>query len=160
MDRCRPLPYGSPSILTISWVYIALMGARGLTKATQVAILNANYMAKRLEKYYPVFYSGNARVRRARVYSGLRPFKENSGVEAMDVAKRLMDYGFHAPTVSFPVAGTLDDRADGERSRRPELDRFCEALICDSGGDSRHRGWTAAAHEQSAEECPPYGARR
>ncbi|MCC2640574.1 MAG: gcvP [Nitrospira sp.] len=121
-------PYGSPSILTISWVYIALMGREGLTKATQVAILNANYMAKRLEKYYPVLYSGQRNFVAHEFILDLRPLKESSGVEAMDVAKRLMDYGFHAPTVSFPVAGTLMIEPT-ESEARAELDRFCEALI-------------------------------
>ena len=146
-----------PSILTISWVYIALMGREGLTKATQVAILNANYMAKRLEKYYPVFYTRDARVRRARVYSGLRPFKENSGVEAMDVAKRLMDYGFHAPTVSFPVAGTLMiEPTESEVEGR--VGSILRCVDCDSSRDSRYCGRTAAARNNRAEECPAYGA--
>jgi len=121
-------PYGSPSILTISWVYIALMGREGLTKATTVAILNANYMAKRLEKYYPVLYSGTRGFVAHEFILDLRPLKENSGVEAMDVAKRLMDYGFHAPTVSFPVAGTLMIEPT-ESEVKAELDRFCDALI-------------------------------
>ena len=121
-------PYGSPSILTISWVYIALMGREGLTKATQVAILNANYMAKRLEKYYPVLYSGKRGFVAHEFILDLRPLKESSGVEAMDVAKRLMDYGFHAPTVSFPVAGTLMIEPT-ESEVKAELDRLCEALI-------------------------------
>lgn len=121
-------PYGSPSIVTISWVYIALMGRDGLTKATQVAILNANYMAKRLEKYYPILYRGTAGFVAHEFILDLRQFKETAGVEAMDVAKRLMDYGFHAPTVSFPVAGTLMIEPT-ESESRAELDRFCEALI-------------------------------
>ena len=121
-------PYGSPSILTISWVYIALMGREGLTKATQVAILSANYMAKRLEKYYPVLYSGKRGFVAHEFILDLRPLKESSGVEAMDVAKRLMDYGFHAPTVSFPVAGTLMIEPT-ESEAKAELDRLCEALI-------------------------------
>ncbi len=121
-------PYGSPSILTISWVYIALMGREGLTKATQVAILNANYMAKRLEKYYPVLYSGAQGFVAHEFILDLRPLKDGSGVEAMDVAKRLMDYGFHAPTVSFPVAGTLMIEPT-ESEAKEELDRLCEALI-------------------------------
>jgi glycine dehydrogenase len=121
-------PYGSPSILTISWVYIALMGREGLTKATQVAILSANYMAKRLEKYYPVLYSGKRGLVAHEFILDLRPLKESSGVEAMDVAKRLMDYGFHAPTVSFPVAGTLMIEPT-ESEAKVELDRLCEALI-------------------------------
>jgi glycine dehydrogenase len=125
-------PYGSPSILTISWVYIALMGREGLTKATQVAILNANYMAKRLEKYYPVLYSGTRGFVAHEFILDLRPLKESSGVEAMDVAKRLMDYGFHAPTVSFPVAGTLMIEPT-ESEVKAELDRLCEALIAIRG---------------------------
>jgi glycine dehydrogenase len=121
-------PYGSPSIVTISWVYIALMGRDGLTKATQVAILSANYMAKRLEKYYPVLYTGTSGFVAHEFILDLRPFKETTGIEAMDVAKRLMDYGFHAPTVSFPVVGTLMIEPT-ESETRAELDRFCDALI-------------------------------
>ena len=121
-------PYGSPSILTIPWVYIALMGREGLTKATKVAILNANYMAKRLEKYYPVLYGGARGFVAHEFILDLRPLKERSGVEAMDVAKRLMDYGFHAPTVSFPVAGTLMIEPT-ESEVKAELDRLCDALI-------------------------------
>ena len=121
-------PWGSADILTISWVYIAMMGAQGLTLATQLAILNANYMAERLKKHYPVLYSG----RRGRVAHefilDLRPFKTTAGVEAEDVAKRLMDFGYHAPTMSFPVAGTLMIEPT-ESESRAELDRFCDALI-------------------------------
>ncbi|HEU4686248.1 MAG TPA: aminomethyl-transferring glycine dehydrogenase [Nitrospira sp.] len=121
-------PYGSPSIVTISWVYIALMGHDGLKKATQVAMLNANYMAKRLEKYYPILYTGTSGLVAHEFVLDLRPFKESAGVEAMDVAKRLMDYGFHAPTVSFPVAGTLMVEPT-ESESKAELDRFCDAMI-------------------------------
>jgi glycine cleavage system P protein (glycine dehydrogenase) len=121
-------PYGSPSIVTISWVYIALMGRDGLTKATQVAILNANYMAKRLEKYYPILYTGTSGFVAHEFILDLRQFKNSAGVEVMDVAKRLMDYGFHAPTVSFPDAGTLMIEPT-ESESRAELDRFCEAMI-------------------------------
>ena len=121
-------PYGSPSILTISWVYIALMGRDGLTEATQVAILNANYMAKRLEKHYPILYTGTSGFVAHEFILDLRLFKETAGVEAMDVAKRLMDYGFHAPTVSFPVAGTLMIEPT-ESESKAELDRFCNAMI-------------------------------
>ncbi|MBA5866571.1 MAG: aminomethyl-transferring glycine dehydrogenase [Nitrospira sp. CR1.3] len=121
-------PYGSPSILTISWAYIALMGRDGLTKATQVAMLNANYMAKRLEKYYPILYTGTSGLVAHEFILDLRQFKDSAGVEAMDVAKRLMDYGFHAPTVSFPVAGTLMIEPT-ESESKAELDRFCEAMI-------------------------------
>jgi len=121
-------PYGSPSIMTISWTYIALMGRDGLTKATQVAILNANYMAKRLEKHYPILYKGTSGFVAHEFILDLRQFKETAGVEAMDVAKRLMDYGFHAPTVSFPVVGTLMIEPT-ESESKAELDRFCEAMI-------------------------------
>jgi glycine dehydrogenase len=121
-------PYGSPSILTISWVYIALMGRDGLTEATRVAILNANYMAKRLEKHYPILYTGTSGFVAHEFILDLRQFKETAGVEAMDVAKRLMDYGFHAPTVSFPVAGTLMIEPT-ESESKAELDRFCTAMI-------------------------------
>jgi glycine dehydrogenase len=125
-------PYGSPSILTISWVYIALMGSDGLTKATQVAILNANYMAKRLEKHFPVLYTGKQGFVAHEFILDLRAFKENAGVEVMDVAKRLMDYGFHAPTVSWPVPGTLMIEPT-ESESKAELDRFCDALIAIRG---------------------------
>jgi glycine dehydrogenase len=121
-------PYGSPSIMTISWAYIALMGRDGLTKATQVAMLNANYMAKRLEKYYPILYSGASGFVAHEFILDLRQFKETAGVDAMDVAKRLMDYGFHAPTVSFPVVGTLMIEPT-ESESKAELDRFCDAMI-------------------------------
>ncbi|MCP9475903.1 MAG: aminomethyl-transferring glycine dehydrogenase, partial [Nitrospira sp.] len=121
-------PYGSAGILPISWTYIALMGREGLTKATKVAILNANYMAKRLEKHYSVLYAGDAGLVAHEFILDLREFKESAGIEAMDVAKRLMDYGFHAPTVSFPVPGTLMIEPT-ESESKAELDRFCDALI-------------------------------
>jgi len=121
-------PFGSPNILPISWAYIALMGRDGLTKATQVAILNANYMAKRLEKHYSILYRGDSGLVAHEFILDLREFKESAGIEAMDVAKRLMDYGFHAPTVSFPVPGTLMIEPT-ESEAKSELDRFCEALI-------------------------------
>jgi glycine dehydrogenase len=107
---------------------MALMGRDGLTMATQVAILNANYMAKRLEKHYPILYTGTSGFVAHEFILDLRQFKESAGVEAMDVAKRLMDYGFHAPTVSFPVAGTLMIEPT-ESESKAELDRFCEAMI-------------------------------
>ena len=121
-------PWGSASILPIPWVYIALMGGRGLTRATEMAILNANYIAARLREHYPVLYTG----RRGRVAHelilDLRPFKTTAGIEAEDVAKRLMDYSFHAPTMSFPVAGTLMIEPT-ESESKAELDRFCDAMI-------------------------------
>ncbi len=121
-------PFGSASILPISWTYIALMGRDGLTKATEVAILNANYMAKRLEKHYAILYAGTTGLVAHEFILDVRQFKESAGVEAMDIAKRLMDYGFHAPTVSFPVAGTLMIEPT-ESEAKSELDRLCDALI-------------------------------
>jgi glycine dehydrogenase len=121
-------PYGSPSILPISWMYIRLMGAEGLTQATRMAILNANYMARRLEPHFPIVYKGiNGRVAHEFIID-LRPVKESAGIEVEDVAKRLMDYGFHAPTTSFPVPGTLMIEPT-ESESRAELDRYCNALI-------------------------------
>jgi len=121
-------PWGSPSILTIPWVYIALMGAEGLRRATQVAILNANYMARRLEDHYAIVYRGrNGRVAHEFILD-LRPFEKSAGVKAEDAAKRLMDYGFHAPTMSFPVPGTLMIEPT-ESESKAELDRFCDAMI-------------------------------
>ena len=125
-------PYGSASILPISWAYIALMGAEGLTKASQVAILNANYMAKRLEKHFPVLYAGKKGFVAHEFILDVRQFKETSGIEAEDVAKRLMDYGFHAPTMSFPVPGTLMIEPT-ESESKAEVDRFCEAMIAIRG---------------------------
>jgi glycine dehydrogenase len=120
-------PHGSPSILTISWVYIAAMGGLGLKRATEIAILNANYMAKRLEGHYPILYTGaNGRVAHEFIIDA-RAFKA-TGIEVEDIAKRLMDYGFHAPTMSFPVAGTLMVEPT-ESESKAELDRFCDALI-------------------------------
>jgi glycine dehydrogenase len=121
-------PYGSANILVISWVYIALMGGAGLRKATQVAILNANYMARRLEGHYTVLYRG-ARGRVAHEFIlDARPFEKTAGIKVDDIAKRLMDYGFHAPTMSFPVPGTLMIEPT-ESESKAELDRFCEAMI-------------------------------
>ncbi len=121
-------PWGSPSILPISWVYINLMGAEGLTQATRVAILNANYIAKRLEEHYPVLYRGTQGTVAHECIVDLRQLKQSGGIEVEDVAKRLMDYGFHAPTVSFPVAGTMMIEPT-ESEALSELDRFCEAMI-------------------------------
>jgi glycine dehydrogenase len=120
-------PYGSPSILAIPWVYVALMGAEGLTRATQVAILSANYMAKRLERHYPVLYRGERGRVAHEFILDCRPFQA-AGIQVDDIAKRLMDYGFHAPTMSFPVPGTLMIEPT-ESESKAELDRFCDALI-------------------------------
>jgi glycine dehydrogenase len=121
-------PWGSPSILTISWMYIAMMGPDGLTRATEVAILNANYMAKRLSEHYPVLYTGRLGRVAHEFIVDVRPFKRTADIEVEDIAKRLMDYGFHAPTMSFPVAGTLMIEPT-ESEPRDELDRFCDAMI-------------------------------
>lgn len=121
-------PYGSPNILPISWVFIKLMGSEGLTKATQVAILNANYMASRLIKYYPVLFTGKNGMAAHEFILDLRPFKKSAEVEVEDVAKRLMDFGFHAPTISWPVPGTLMIEPT-ESESKVELDRYCDALI-------------------------------
>jgi len=121
-------PWGSAEILPISWAYIKLMGPDGLKKATQVAILNANYVAHRLKDHYPVLYRGRNDTVAHECIIDPRPLKAATGVEAGDIAKRLMDYGFHAPTVSFPVAGTLMIEPTESESKE-ELDRFCDALI-------------------------------
>ena len=121
-------PWGSASIVLISYAYIRLLGGSGLTAATRVAILSANYVKSRLEEHFEVLYTRpNGRVGHELIFD-LRPFKPSTGITEQDVAKRLMDYGFHAPTVSFPVAGTLMVEPT-ESEPRDELDRFCEAMI-------------------------------
>jgi glycine dehydrogenase len=121
-------PWGSSSILPISWVYISMLGAEGLEKATKVAILNANYMAKRLEEHYPILYRGQNGLVAHEFIMNCNPFKKSAGIEVNDIAKRLMDYGFHAPTMSFPVVGTLMVEPT-ESESLAELDRLCDALI-------------------------------
>lgn len=128
MGTVSSAPWGSSSILLISWMYIVMMGADGLTDATKVAILNANYITKRLESYYPVLYKGTNGLVAHECILDLRSFKKSAGVEIDDVAKRLMDFGFHAPTVSWPVAGTIMVEPT-ESESLPELERFCEAMI-------------------------------
>jgi len=121
-------PWGSASILTISYAYIAMMGADGLRRATQVAIASANYVAKRLENDYPVLYTGQNGLVAHECIVDVRQLKASSGIEVGDIAKRLMDYGFHAPTVSFPVPGTMMIEPT-ESESKAEMDRFCDALI-------------------------------
>jgi glycine dehydrogenase len=121
-------PYGSASILLISYGYIRLLGAEGIKAATQYAILNANYMRARLQKYYDILYLGTNGTCAHEFILDIRSFKNATGVEAEDVAKRLMDYGFHAPTMGFPVAGTIMIEPT-ESEDKAELDRFCEAMI-------------------------------
>jgi glycine dehydrogenase len=120
--------YGSASILPISWMYIAMMGARGLTAATETAILNANYVARRLAPHYPVLYTGHDGLVAHECILDLRPMADTTGISNEDVAKRLMDFGFHAPTMSFPVPGTLMIEPT-ESESKAELDRFIEAMI-------------------------------
>jgi glycine dehydrogenase len=122
-------PWGSSSILPISWMYISMMGASGLLKATQIAILSANYIASKLEGHYPVLYTGNKGRVAHECIIDLRPLKAATGITEEDVAKRLMDYGFHAPTMSFPVPGTLMIEPT-ESEPKAEVDRFIEAMIC------------------------------
>ncbi len=121
-------PWGSASILPISWMYIAMMGAEGLTKASQVAILNANYIAHRLESHYPILFKGKSGLVAHECIIDLRQLKKIADISVDDVAKRLMDYGFHAPTVSWPVAGTMMIEPTESESLE-ELDRFCDAMI-------------------------------
>ena len=124
-------PWGSASILLVSHAYVCLLGAEGMTASTQVALLNANYIKARLEPHYPVLYTGaHGRVAHELIFD-LRGFK-SAGIDEMDVAKRLIDYGFHAPTVSFPVAGTLMVEPT-ESEDLAELDRFCDAMIAIRG---------------------------
>jgi len=130
-DRIGPVsaaPFGSAGILCISWAYIALMGDAGLTQATKVAIASANYIASRLQGYYPVLYKGKSGQVAHECIVDLRHFKKSAGIEVEDVAKRLMDYGFHAPTMSWPVPGTLMIEPT-ESESKAELDRFCDAMI-------------------------------
>ena len=125
-------PFGSPSILPISYAYIAMMGEEGLTQATRYAILGANYMATRVGEHFDVLYTGdNGRVAHEFIID-CRGFKATAGITVDDIAKRLMDYGFHAPTMSFPVAGTLMIEPT-ESEALSELDRLCDALIAIRG---------------------------
>ncbi|MDZ7717330.1 MAG: aminotransferase class V-fold PLP-dependent enzyme [Balneolaceae bacterium] len=121
-------PWGSASILTISHAYIRMMGADGLKEATEVAVLNANYLKDRLKEHYPILYTGRGGRTAHEFIVDLRKFKQDIGIDATDVAKRLMDYGFHAPTMSFPVPGTLMIEPTESESKE-ELDRFCDAMI-------------------------------
>ncbi|MDP5214931.1 aminomethyl-transferring glycine dehydrogenase [Pseudoalteromonas tunicata] len=125
-------PYGSAAILPISWAYITMMGSEGLKQATEMAIVNANYLTEKLSKHFPILYRGqNSRVAHECIVD-LRPLKEATGITEMDVAKRLMDYGFHAPTMSFPVAGTLMIEPT-ESESKVEIDRFIEAMVSIKG---------------------------
>jgi len=148
-------PYGSASILLISYGYIRMLGAKGLKAATEYAILNANYMRARLQKDYPILYTGTGGTCAHEFIVDLRPFKKSAEVEAEDVAKRLIDYGFHAPTMSFPVAGTIMIEPT-ESEDKGELDRFCEALLSireeirsiENGGERHDTALKNAPHTQ------------
>ena len=145
-------PFGSASILPITWMYIRMMGRAGLKKATEVAILNANYIARRLQGYYEVLYTGaNGRVAHECILD-LRPIKEDIGISVDDIAKRLIDFGFHAPTMSFPVAGTLMIEPT-ESESQAELDRFCDAMIAIKGEIDQ-----VASGEFSLDDNPLVGA--
>jgi glycine dehydrogenase len=128
IPRISSAPFGSASILPISWMYVAMMGSKGLTSSTEVAMLSANYIAKKLSAFYPVLYSGSNGLVAHECILDLRPLQKESGISNEDVAKRLMDYGFHAPTMSFPVPGTLMIEPT-ESESKAELDRFIEAMI-------------------------------
>lgn len=145
-------PYGSAGILPISWAYIRLMGAAGLTRATATAVLSANYIATRLEEHYPVLYRGHGGMVAHECILDLRGLTKQTGVSVDDVAKRLVDYGFHAPTMSFPVAGTLMVEPT-ESEDLAEIDRFCDAMIAIRAEIDR-----VAAGEWSPEESPLRGA--
>ncbi|PRH79896.1 glycine dehydrogenase (aminomethyl-transferring) [Streptomyces solincola] len=145
-------PWGSAGILPISWAYVRLMGGEGLKRATQVAVLAANYMAKRLEPHYPVLYTGPNGLVAHECIVDLRPLSKATGVSVDDIAKRLIDYGFHAPTMSFPVAGTLMIEPT-ESEDLAELDRFCEAMIA-----IRAEIEKVASGEWPAEDNPLRGA--
>lgn len=121
-------PWGSSAILPISWAYIKMMGTRGLKRATQIAILNANYMSNRLSEHYKTLFKENGALVAHEFIVDIRDLKKTANIEAVDVAKRLMDYGFHAPTMSWPVAGTLMIEPT-ESEDKEELDRFCDAMI-------------------------------
>ncbi|MER6875037.1 hypothetical protein ABT279_33280, partial [Amycolatopsis sp. NPDC000673] len=145
-------PYGSASILPISWAYVRMMGAPGLTEATKVAVLAANYIAARLAPHYPVLYTGQDGLVAHECILDLRGITKETGVTVDDVAKRLIDYGFHAPTMSFPVAGTLMVEPT-ESEDLAEIDRFCEAMIA-----IRHEIDEVAAGRWTAETSPLRGA--
>jgi glycine dehydrogenase len=161
-------PFGSAGILPISWVYLMLMGADGLPRATAQAIANANYIARRLQDHFPVLYTGRHGLVAHECILDVRPITKATGVTVDDVAKRLIDYGFHAPTMSFPVAGTLMVEPTESESLR-ELDRFCDAMIAIkaeidrvasgewSAGDSPLRHAPHTAEEVAADDWPhPY----
>jgi glycine dehydrogenase len=146
-------PYGSAGILPISWAYIAMMGAAGLRRATQVAVLSANYVAKRLAPHYPVLYTGRNGLVAHECVIDLRPLSRDTGIGVEDVAKRLIDYGFHAPTMSFPVSGTFMIEPT-ESENLTELDRFCDAMIAIRSEISRVASGEYDAHDNPLKNAP------
>lgn len=155
-DKSHPVcaaPYGSASINTISWMYIAMMGAAGLKSATEVAILNANYMAKRLSPFFPILYTGKDGLVAHECIIDCRPLSDQSGITVEDIAKRLMDYGFHAPTMSWPVGGTLMIEPT-ESESKTELDRFCDAMISIHGEISAVINGKADAKDNPLKNAP------
>jgi len=149
-------PWGSAGILPISWAYVTLMGAEGLADATEVAILNANYLAARLSPHYPVLYTGQNGTVAHECILDLRPITAETGVTVDDVAKRLIDFGFHAPTMSFPVAGTLMIEAT-ESEAKAELDRFVDAMIA-IRGEITDIAEGRVVHDESALHHAPHTA--
>jgi glycine dehydrogenase len=146
-------PYGSAGILPISWAYVAMMGAAGLKQATQVAVLSANYVARRLAPHYPVLFTGRNGLVAHECVIDLRPLARETGITVDDVAKRLIDYGFHAPTMSFPVAGTLMIEPT-ESESLAELDRFCDALIAVRAEIARVASGEYDAHDNPLKNAP------
>jgi glycine dehydrogenase len=146
-------PWGSAGVLAISWAYIAMMGASGLRSATEMAILNANYVASRLAPFYPVLYTGNDGFVAHECIIDIREIQHDTGVTNEDVAKRLIDYGFHAPTMSFPVAGTLMVEPTESESKF-ELDRFCDAMIAIKGEIDAVAAGTVAVEESVLRRAP------
>ncbi len=155
LGDCGPVsaaPYGSASILPITWTYIKMMGAQGLRRASLTAIASANYIARRLDEYFPVLYTGENGMVAHECILDLRPLTKETGVTVDDVAKRLADYGFHSPTMSFPVAGTLMVEPT-ESENLAEIDEFCDAMISIRGEIDR-----VAAGEWPVDDNPLRGA--
>jgi glycine dehydrogenase len=146
-------PYGSAGILPISWAYVAMMGPAGLRRATQVAILAANYVARRLDKHFPVLYTGRGGLVAHECILDLRPTAAKTGITAEDVAKRLIDFGIHAPTMSFPVAGTLMVEPT-ESEDLAEVDRFCDAMIAISAEIGKVAAGDWDAHDNPLKNAP------
>ena len=151
-------PWGSASILVISWMYIRMMGADGLTAATKAAILNANYVAKRLEDRFPILYRGSSGLVAHECIVDLRAWKKH-GIEVEDAAKRLMDYGYHAPTMSFPVPGTFMIEPT-ESETKAELDRFCDAMIAIHGEMQAIAAGVSDPADNPLKNAPAHGRRR